>query len=73
MNNYQIEKKLNFLGINIRYANHFEQKVNEYGEKLRWVIDNSNGEEQQLIAYKTKKEALEKALSLFIDYPPVWQ
>lgn len=70
MSNYQIEKKLNDLGIMIRNANHFEEKLNEYGEKLRWVIDNSCGQRLQLVAYKTKKEALEKARSLYIGYPP---
>src|SRR5262245_18661977 len=56
---YMREKALRDQGITVRRANHFEQRINEYGEKLTWVIDR--GEVQALIAYRTKEDALRAA------------
>jgi hypothetical protein len=53
------EKALKAKGITVRRANHFEQTINEYGEKLIWVIDR--GEFQALKAYRTKEDALKAA------------
>ena len=47
-------------GIEIRRANHFEQTVNEYGEKLTWVIDGG-AHRQALRAFRTKAEAVAAA------------
>lgn len=56
---YMREKTLAQHGLAVRRANHFEQQINEYGEKLRWVVDR--GERQALTAYRTKIEAIEAA------------
>ena len=47
-------------GIHIRRANHAEQTLNEYGEKLLWVID-LGGQRQARKAFRTKAEAVEAA------------
>lgn len=50
------------LGLNtIRKANHFEQSVNEYGEKVRWVVDQ--GERQSPRGEQTRAGAFGNALS----------
>ena len=40
----------------IRRANHFEERINEYGTKLVWVIDQ--GDYQALTAYPTLNAAI---------------
>ena len=57
---YTREKALQAQGITVRRANHFEQKTNEYGEKLRWVVD-LGGNRQARLAYRTKALALAAA------------
>lgn len=57
---YKREQALATHGILVRRANHFEAMTNEYGDKLRWVID-LGGERQALHAYRTKKEAIAAA------------
>ena len=53
----QREQTLKAQGITVRRAGHFERRTNEYGEKLRWVVDRG-GSRQALIAYRTKEDAL---------------
>lgn len=50
----RILEKLGFPAI--RDANHFEQTTNEYGEKLRWVIDQDD--RQALRTYPTLNTVL---------------
>jgi hypothetical protein len=57
---YQCEKALRAQGITVRRANHCEQTINEYGEKLIWVVDRG-GNRHPRIAYRTKAQALEAA------------
>jgi hypothetical protein len=62
MEEHRIYKRLQALeaqGLTIRRANHFEQRINEYGEKLIWVINR--GEQQALKAYRTKRETIQAA------------
>jgi hypothetical protein len=56
---YKRLQALKSQGVTLRRANHAEQRINEYGEKLVWVIDK--GEYQALNAYRTKRDALEAA------------
>lgn len=57
---YKRLQRLGAAGMIIRRANHFEQKTNEYGEKLTWVISRG-GVVQALLAYKTKEHAITAA------------
>ena len=57
---YQRIKSLQARGLTVRHANHFEQTINEYGEKLNWVVDLGEGKRARR-AYKTKEEALNAA------------
>ena len=62
---YKREQALKAQGLTVRRANHFEHTINEYGEKLAWVIDR--GAFQALRAYRTKVEAMEAAESMVVD------
>jgi hypothetical protein len=57
---YKREQALKAQGMNVRRANHAEQTVNEYGDKLTWVVD-LGGQRQARQAYRTKAEALAAA------------
>jgi hypothetical protein len=57
---YRWEQTLRANGITVRRANHSEETVNEYGERLAWVVD-LGGQRQARTAYRTKAEALAKA------------
>jgi hypothetical protein len=59
---YMREKAVAAQGRRVRRANHCEQQVTEYGEKLIWVIDQ--GEWQARVAYKTRHAAIEAAEEL---------
>ena len=56
---YLRQKALEDKGVTIRRANHFEQTIDQYGTRLRWVIDR--GEFQALKVYPTKLAAIEDA------------
>lgn len=56
---YKREQALRARGMGVRRANHFEQQMTEYGEKLIWVIDR--GERQALKAFATKAQAISAA------------
>ena len=47
----------------IRQANHFEATTNQYGEKLRWVLDH--GDHQALHAYPTVRVAFAMAIQIW--------
>lgn len=51
----------------IRKTNHFEQRVNAYGEKDRWVLDR--GEFQALHGFHTVREAFRVALESVNEQP----
>lgn len=66
MSTYSDLRALAAHGITIRKANRFEEQTNEYGEKLRWVID-MGGHMQSQHPYATQKAALEKAMAMYGD------
>ena len=63
---YKREQALQAKGITVRQAKRFERTVNEYGEKLTWVVD-LGGHRQARTVYRTKEEALKAAEAYLTD------
>ena len=52
----------------LRRANHFETRTNEYGQKIAWVVDQS--ERQALHGFATLEQAWAHAIQAADELPP---
>jgi len=57
---YRREQRLARQGLHVRRLAESAALHNEYGEKLRWVVD-LGGHRQARLAYKTREDALRAA------------
>lgn len=57
---YARTQRLAAHGIAVRHAQKFEQTVDEYGTKLKWVVDLGGGR-QARTAYPTQEAAMQAA------------
>jgi len=70
---YKRLQRLQAAGITIRRAGHFEGTLNEYGERLSWVIDTGSGRQalpQEV--YRTKMAAVAGAEELLEPLYDPW-